>query len=78
MSYYNEDYWMTDTPDRRVFALTYCEECSQRYMIRQWDPKLEVWLPEPEGNVYWRPLKPPPSFLKKEEKISKWIALNDE
>lgn len=69
--FYNEDYWMIDTPYRRVFALTYCKGCPQRYMIRQWDPKLNSWYPIPEGDVYWRPLPQPPSEIN----LSKWIAL---
>lgn len=73
--YYTEDYWMTDTPYRRVFALTYCEECDQKYMIRQWEPKLQTWCPTPEGVIYWRPLEQPPS--NQSNNLCKWIAIKD-
>jgi hypothetical protein len=71
MSFYNEDYWMTDSPHKREFALTYCQDCSQRYMIRQWDPKFG-WFPAPEGKLWWRPLDPPPI---KTDNVSSWIAI---
>lgn len=69
---YKEDYWMIDTPQGREFALTYCEQCPQRYMVRQWDHKLQAWYPAPEGKIYWRPLDEPPV---KEDVVDKWIAV---
>lgn len=72
---YQEDYWMVDTPQGREFALTYCEQCPQRYMVRLWDPPNQ-WYPAPEGKLWWRPLDKPPVDSKKHvSNLEKWIAI---